>query len=379
VNRQLVADLDVAADLVDIGKVELRIDALRVQVQRQRDQVNVAGALAVAEETALDAVGARHDSELGGGHAGAAIVVRVQAEHDRGAPREMSMHPLDLVGVDVGGRDLDGGRQVDDRLVLGRRLPDLGDRVADLLGEGELGRGEGFRAVFEAPIGVRLRGRQVAYQPRRAGRDLDDAVGVLAEDHAPKQRRSGVVEVQRRARRPAQRLEGARDQIVSRGGQHLDAHVVGDQALLDQRAHEVEIGLRRRGERHLDFLETDRHQSVEHAALARAIHRLDQRLVAVAQVGAAPERRARDGLVRPGSIGERYRGCRAVLLLGMGNHDGSLASLERQRLLKDRQRLLKTDSDCRSPTGLSSDRNCRSQLQSAVGALHKSNKYYCWL
>jgi hypothetical protein len=83
VHRQLVAVLDGAADLVDVGEVDHRVDALGEQVERQRDQVDVAGALAVAEQAALDAVGAGHQPELGGGHAGAAVVVRVQRQHDR--------------------------------------------------------------------------------------------------------------------------------------------------------------------------------------------------------------------------------------------------------------------------------------------------------
>jgi hypothetical protein len=78
------------------------IDALRVQVEREGDEVDVAGALAVAEQAAFDAVGAGHQAELGGGRAGAAVVVRVHAEDDAVAAGEVAVHPLDLVGVDVG-------------------------------------------------------------------------------------------------------------------------------------------------------------------------------------------------------------------------------------------------------------------------------------
>ena len=46
------------------------------------DDVDVAGALAVAEQRALDAVGAGHHAELGGGDRAAAVVVRVQRQHD---------------------------------------------------------------------------------------------------------------------------------------------------------------------------------------------------------------------------------------------------------------------------------------------------------
>ena len=83
VHGQAVAVLGDAAQGVDVGDVELGVDAVGEQVHRHVDEVEVAGALAVAEQRALDAVGAGHDPELGGGDGAAAVVVRVQAEHDR--------------------------------------------------------------------------------------------------------------------------------------------------------------------------------------------------------------------------------------------------------------------------------------------------------
>ena len=125
VHGQLVAVLGGAADLVEVAEVDLRVDALREQVDAQRDEVDVAGALAVAEQAALDAVGAGHVAELGGGDRGAAVVVRVQRQDHVLAVGEVAAHPLDRVGVDVRRRHLDGRRQVDDDLALGRRLEDL--------------------------------------------------------------------------------------------------------------------------------------------------------------------------------------------------------------------------------------------------------------
>ena len=56
--------------------------ALAEQVQPERHQADVAGALAVAEQAALDPVGAGLHAEFGRGDGGAAVVVRVQREHD---------------------------------------------------------------------------------------------------------------------------------------------------------------------------------------------------------------------------------------------------------------------------------------------------------
>jgi len=84
----------------------------------------------------------------------------------------------------------------------------------------------------------------------------------------------------------------------------LDGHIVGYQALFDDFAHEIKIRLRGGGKAHFDFLESDFDQHVEHAAFARRIHRLDQRLIAIAQIDAAPHGRCLDDLVRPDSIGK---------------------------------------------------------------------------
>ena len=97
-----------------------------------------------------------------------------------------------------------------------------------------------------------------------------------------------------RACRALQRLEGAGDQFGPALDQHLQRHVVRHAAFLDAPAGEVEIGLRGRGEADLDFLEAHVEQQLEHARLALLAHRIDQRLVAVAQVDRAPDRRLGD-------------------------------------------------------------------------------------
>src|SRR3546814_7895619 len=66
VDRELVAIFDRGDDLVDVREVELWVDALRVHVERDGDEAGVAGALAVAEQAALDAVAARE--QIGRAH-----------------------------------------------------------------------------------------------------------------------------------------------------------------------------------------------------------------------------------------------------------------------------------------------------------------------
>src|SRR6185503_18002706 len=69
VDRDAVAVLGYAAQSVDVADVQFRVDSRREKVHRQVDDVDVAGALAVAEQGALDALGAGHDAELGRGNA----------------------------------------------------------------------------------------------------------------------------------------------------------------------------------------------------------------------------------------------------------------------------------------------------------------------
>ena len=211
------------------GEVDLRVDALAEQVHAQGHQVDVAGALAVAEQAALDAVGAGQVAQLGGRDAGAAVVVRVQRHDDRLAPFEVADHPLDRVRVDVGRGHLDGRGQVDDHLVVRRRVDDVDDLVADPHRELELGAGVGLRASTRSRRPCR------GWSPRACGtagractRDVDDAVLVEPEDHAPLQHRGRVVEVHDRLLGAADRVEGALDEVVAALGQHLDRHVVGD-------------------------------------------------------------------------------------------------------------------------------------------------------
>ena len=76
-NGKLVAMFRRLDKLVDVGEGQLRIDALGEQVQTKRDDVDIAGTLAIAEQRSLDPVGAGHQAELGRGDGAAAVVMQV--------------------------------------------------------------------------------------------------------------------------------------------------------------------------------------------------------------------------------------------------------------------------------------------------------------
>ncbi len=98
---------------------------------------------------------------------------------------------------------------------------------------------------------------------------------------------------------PAQGLERALDQRLAGLRQHLHGNVVRNHPLVDQLADEIEVGLRRGREADLDLLVPQADQQAEQPELPLGVHRLDQRLVAVAKVDAAPLRRTVDHPRRP--------------------------------------------------------------------------------
>ncbi len=92
-------------------------------------------------------------------------------------------------------------------------------------------------------------------------------------------------------RRALDRFESLLNNMLPRLRQHLHRHIIRDHILLDQRPHELILCLRRRRESYLDLLKPDIDQHLEELQLLFQAHRLDQRLVAVTQIDAAPDRR----------------------------------------------------------------------------------------
>ena len=304
VNGQLVAIFDRLDHAVDIGEIEPRVDALRVHVERHRHEAAIARALAIAEQAAFDTVGPGHQRQFGRRDARAAVVMRMQADHRAVAVGQIADEIFDLVGVDVGRRRLDRGGQVEDDRVVWRRGQHLHHRLADLEAEIEFCGGEGFRAVLEMPVGTGLLARFVAHDLGAVNRDVADLVLGHPEDHFAPRRADCVVEVDDRLLRAGQAGETGADQILAALGEYLDEYIVGNAVRLHEAGDEIEFGRARAGETDLDLAHPDFDQQVEEPVLLMRVHRIDDRLVAVAQIGAEPARRRSDGTRRPLAVGE---------------------------------------------------------------------------
>ena len=114
VYRQVVAFADDVDDVIHAREIETGVDALAVEVHRHNHDVHVAGAFAVAEQRAFNAVSACHYCKFGGGNGAAAVVVGVDADHDVFAAGEFAAEVFDLVSVAVRCAGFDGIRQVED-------------------------------------------------------------------------------------------------------------------------------------------------------------------------------------------------------------------------------------------------------------------------
>ena len=224
--------------------------------------------------------------------------------------------PLELVGVGVGRRHFDRRRQVEDQPPLRRRLDDVLDRLADVEGEIELGAGEALGRVFELEVRARSGARQRLDLPGRADRDFGHALAVGLEHDLALQGRGRVIEVDDDLLGALDRLERALDEFRAALGQNLDRDAVGDRAALDDRADEIEVGLRGGGKGDLDLLEPHADKESEHAVLAVDAHRLDERLVAVAKIDRAPDRGLVDDPRRPLAVGQDDWRIGAVFLDG---------------------------------------------------------------
>ena len=151
---QLVAIFDRLDHLIDIGEIEPRMQTLRVHVECNGNEVDIASALTIAKQAALDAVAPCQQAQLGCGDSGAAVIMRVQTDNHRFAVRNIAAEILNLIRIDVGHCRLYGGRQVEyDRLFNGR-LQDFHNGAANFDAEIQFGSREGFRRIFKMPIGL---------------------------------------------------------------------------------------------------------------------------------------------------------------------------------------------------------------------------------
>ena len=118
-NMHLGAALIDISDMVDVREIELRVNALRIHVQCDSYDVQIAGAFTITEECAFNAVGAREHGQFGTRDARAAVVVRVDGDNCSFTIGQMANEILNLVGVGIGRTHFNGvGKIKNDRILF---------------------------------------------------------------------------------------------------------------------------------------------------------------------------------------------------------------------------------------------------------------------
>ena len=249
-----------------------------------------------------------------------ATVADIQALMGRAGLTEGTLREQFVLGSGNGGQKIKktasavGGARPPEGVLGGggRPRPRRGDRggggggqhrLADLHGVGQLGAHEGLGGVLKAQVHTLVDEGlgHLINEVGGVGGDFGDAVGVHVEDHLPLEGGGGVVEVENDVLGALGGLEGLVDQRLPGLNQHLDGHVVGDVAPLDELPADLILRLAGGGEADLDLLDADVHQSVEVLQLLLEIHGVHQGLVAVPQVHGAPGGGLGDHLVGPGA------------------------------------------------------------------------------
>ena len=85
-------------------------------------------------------------------------------------------------------------------------------------------------------------------------------------------------------------------------GQGDNRDIVWDEFVVDQLAHKIKIRLGGRWKPNLNFFEADFDQQFKKAQFTFNTHRFDERLIAITQVGAHPDRWVSDLFSRPGAL-----------------------------------------------------------------------------
>ena len=102
-------------------------------------------------------------------------------------------------------------------------------------------------------------------------------------------------------------LKGLLNDVLSGLCQYLNGNIIRNHILLNQSTDELVLGVRSGREAHFNFLESDLYQHGEKFQLFIKTHRLNQCLIPVTQIHAAPDRRLFDRVLLHPVIGRGWR------------------------------------------------------------------------
>ena len=231
-------------DMREIGKIQSCRNVPGCQIQRQRADVYIAGALPVPEKRAFDTLRSRHDRKLGGCNRTSLVVVGMNADgcfiHIRVFFNEIGDH----IGVMVRRAPLNGLREIRDKIIFGGGSPRFFDGFADLNHIIRIAVREFLWRKFISDFAFQTVFFQVAAnQFRSFHRHFHRFFMCFPEYDLFMQVGSRNIEMKDRLFHSGERFHGAPDQRFPRLCQHGNAHIGRNFLLFDEIADKVEIVL----------------------------------------------------------------------------------------------------------------------------------------
>src|SRR5271157_4447171 len=142
------AFLSNGSDRTNVAKIQARINALCIHIERYGNDIHIASTLTVSEERPFHTIRTGEQAQLGASDPRSAIIVCVQADDGCLAIAQVLAEPLDLVCMNIRCRDFNSDRKIENDLVLRSWLPYINNSFADLKGEIDLGRRKAFGRVL---------------------------------------------------------------------------------------------------------------------------------------------------------------------------------------------------------------------------------------
>ena len=239
------------------------------------------------------------------------------------AARQVVAHPLDLVGKDIGGGHFHRGRQIDDHGPRRACIPGGDGGIAHGQRHLQLGHAESLGRVLQHPFGFGVLVGQALEQAHMVLHHGNDLRHLHAKDDFAEGGRNRVVQMHDHAACPDGAAHRGFDQVLAQLGDDHGRDIPGNQLFINQVTNNVEIRLRGRGKAHFDLLEAYAHQLIKQTQLALAVHGLEQRLIAVAQIGGQPDGRLRQRARRPLAVWQMDDGVGSVFVRRVGQHTKS--------------------------------------------------------
>ena len=244
----------------NIVEVQSRVHALGIHIQGHRYNIQITGTVPVAEKAAFDPLCPGQKAQFGAGHAGAPVVMGMEADDGRFPVGQMLDEIFDLVRIGVGGAHFHRSRQVENDGIFFGSTQCFHNLVADPDSKILLRSRIAFRGIFVTDVHAAAGDFFLRQLPDQFGPlygYIHNAVHILLEYDFPLQGGGGIIKMDDDVFRALHCFKSFMDQLRPCLYQHLQDHVVRHQVLLDKSADDFIFCFRSGRKADFDFLEAN--------------------------------------------------------------------------------------------------------------------------